>query len=183
MVQPSAFKNVNQENRSKNLNFADSFRPIYYFSRVFGLMPYSIIYDSNGDVQEPKVRTLDVLWFVISMCIYILMAVILYQEMNISNLNTSVYILLLGEFVLLMLTLIFGAQVIGMDMCNRFRIIDILKKINTFDKEARHFSRKVLLFDRLILDICSYRWNAWEFVSIMGKIINVPGSIAREYCY
>lgn len=151
MVQSSAFKDVNGGIRSKKLNFADSFRPVYYCSRVFGLMPYSIVYDSNGDVQEPKVRALDFLWFVISMCVYTSMAIILYRTINLpQESNTSAYILILGDCVLLIFALIFGAQIIGMDMFNRFRFIDIQKNINTFDKEARHYSSKVLLFNRLI---------------------------------
>ena len=66
--------------QAKKLNFMDSFRPVYYFSRIFGLLPFSFIYDSNGDVQKTKITKFDGLWFLISMFVYVLMSFFLKND-------------------------------------------------------------------------------------------------------
>lgn len=50
MVQPTngEIKMIDKEIGTIKLNFAYSIRPIYYFSRVFGLMPFSIVSDVDG---------------------------------------------------------------------------------------------------------------------------------------
>lgn len=115
-------------------NFALSFRPIYYCSRVFGLMPFTIIYDSNDNVQKPKVGLLDSLWFLISICSYLIMAYISCQRSAIYQ--NIPYVFSFGVFMIFLSSQIFGALIIVMDMCNRFRLVDILKKIVIFDKEV-----------------------------------------------
>lgn len=142
--------NVNGENivESSDVNvsqdFASIFRPIYYFSRVFGMLPFSIIYDSNGEVQEPKVRTFDVLWFVGSISLRLSIAFISIQQVKLDP--GAPHVLTLGGFVLIILSHVFGAVAAGMEMCNRYIIIDILKMVNTFDKEASRIFNISIIF-------------------------------------
>lgn len=119
-------------------NFLYTFRPIYYVSRVFGLMPYTIVYDTNGDAVKPKKTACDCLWFVISILVYTALAYLIYQEKTVPSYDksTSMLILMLGDRILSILSLIFGAQLIIMDMCNRYKLIDILKNVTIFDKEV-----------------------------------------------
>lgn len=49
----------------KETDFVKSIRPIYYFSRVFGFLPFSIEFDSKGEVQNARISAFDFLWFVI----------------------------------------------------------------------------------------------------------------------
>lgn len=57
--------------------------------------------------------------------------------------NLPFLLFLIGQTIQTMI-LIFGAVIITMDMCNRFKIIDILKEFTKFDKEVNYWS------------ICSY---------------------------
>lgn len=47
---------------SKEYDFAHCFRPIYYCSRIFGFMPFSIVYDSSAAIHKPSPRAFDLLW-------------------------------------------------------------------------------------------------------------------------
>lgn len=139
MARPSVLNHFNTSGikvQSQELNFAFSFRPIYYFSRVFGLMPFSIVYDSNGDPQVPRVGIFDLLWFVISICIYLPFVYYCYKQLAISNDQSVPILFLLGAYILQMLDLIYGVLIIGIDMYNRFKLVGILKKITAFDKEV-----------------------------------------------
>lgn len=124
------------EFKTKNLNFAHSFRPIYYCSRVFGLTPFSIIYDSDDEVQMPKVGVLDSFWFVVSICLYLIMAYSSYHQMIVNQYQSIPNVLVIGGYMISILSLIFGAVIVGIDMWSRFRLVDVLKKITTFDKEV-----------------------------------------------
>lgn len=53
------------------LNSGHSFTFIYYFSRVFGFMPFTIVYDSDGKIQAARIRTIDILWFMITIGLYL----------------------------------------------------------------------------------------------------------------
>lgn len=60
---------INRQASWSNDTFAHCFRPIYIFSRAFGLMPFSIICQSNGGVRESKVTKFDALWFAHWLCL------------------------------------------------------------------------------------------------------------------
>lgn len=127
---------LEKRNRTEELNFAYSFRPIYYYSRIFGLMPFTIMYDSNGDPQEPRVGLFNFVWFIAAIGLYTSMAYFSYIDMNVPRDASIPYAILISGFSLQISRLIFGALAIGMDMWNRFKIVDILKKLNIFNKEA-----------------------------------------------
>lgn len=123
--------------KSKNVNFIFSVQPIHYISRACGLMPFSIIHSSNGEILEPKIRKFDVLWFGISICVYSAMAYVFYLNVKFSqDPNTKSYFLVVGDYMLYIAVLIYGVLVRGMDMCNRFNLVEILKCFTMFDKEV-----------------------------------------------
>lgn len=132
MVQPSANvqKRINEkEDQTNNLNFAYSFRPVYYILRFLSLMPFTITYDLNGEVQKCAVTKFDVLWIGIPLSMYLLMTS--YMEI----LTHLPPVLLLGtELGILIFT--HNLLTILVNMYNRYRFIDILKKITNFDKEV-----------------------------------------------
>lgn len=110
-------------------NFAYSFRPVYLFLRLFGLMPFSIIYNSNDEIQKCKITKFDGCWFVISLSMYLLMAIFI----KVIHVPTSFSIL--GTiFGILGYTYSFSAIVVN--MWNRNRFVKILKQITIFDMEV-----------------------------------------------
>lgn len=125
--------NVSNSNKS---NFFNVFRPIYYCSRTFGFMPFTIVCDANGKIQRPAVRWFDILWFIFSICAYFLSAFIAFKNAEYDQNHTEVVILIVADNSILITGLILSALVIVMDMCNRFKLIDIMKNINTFDEEV-----------------------------------------------
>lgn len=130
---PVSLKKVSE---SKKANFSCSVRPIYYFSRAFGLCPFTLVYDSNGDIQEARVTTLDIIWFLISTILYLFMAFFCYANMHRPQDTGESQILLIGDYAHLIFGLINGAIMVSLDMFNRHKFIDFIKKIITFDKEV-----------------------------------------------
>lgn len=101
----------------KKMTFSYSLRPIYYFSRIFGLLPFTIVYDTNGDVYEARVTCFDILWFIISVCLYLLLALFSYTNIQLPEGPNVSPILVLGDYVLLITGLLYGAIIIVFDMC------------------------------------------------------------------
>lgn len=179
MVQNS----VNEKSVKSELNFAYSFRPIYYFSRVFGLMPFSVKYDSNGQPQMPRVGILDSLWFVTTICVYLSMAYISYQQMTLPQDPNAPKVLVFSEYLLQILGLVYGALIIGMDLCNRFKLVDVLKQLTTFDKEASEcdFVEQLKIFTmKYIPKYAFIRWHAQTLSSNTIVNVDVLGSIVQQ---
>lgn len=121
----------------RKLNFAYTFRPIYYFCRVFGLMPFKITYHSNGTIHGFKIGAFDILWCIISMSFNLILASLSFKNSpSVVDLKTVSIILVGGDFILQIFSLLFDAIVIGMDLCFCSKLVRILKKINNFDDEV-----------------------------------------------
>lgn len=129
-------ESIENEVKVKDLNFADSFRPLYCYSRIFGLMPFSIVSDSNGEPQVPRVGVFNILWFIISIFLYLSMAYYSYIDMHVPRDSSFPYAFILAGFIMQIFRLIFGALMIVIDMCKRYKLVDILKNFNIFNKEV-----------------------------------------------
>lgn len=138
MAEQSSVENHLTVLNSRNFNFFYSFRPIYYFSRTFGFMPFTIVYDANSKIQEPTIRSLDIFWFIVSIFSYLLSAFISFQNtQNPENSKFAESVILRGaDYAIMLSGLIFGVLVIVMDMCNRFKLVGILNNIKIFDEEV-----------------------------------------------
>lgn len=138
---------------SGKINFFYSFRPIYYFSRIFGFMPFTIVCDSNGTIQGPAIRSFDIFWFIVSILLYLLSAFLSFKNAQFpkNSDSTESVILIRADHFLLLSGLMFGALIILMDMCNRFKLVGILKNIKTFDEEASQSIE--ILFSSLSLSL------------------------------
>lgn len=136
MVQPIIIEDETQSEtiqqtniiRTKKINFIHGFRPIYYFSRAFSLMPFSIQCDSNGDPEEPKVYLSELIIFSISIILCLAMA---YDEHH----NLPFMYTLVGKCTLLT-NMISSTVIIALDMYNRSNLICILSNFNKFDKNV-----------------------------------------------
>lgn len=118
-------------------NCSHSFRPTYLVSRAFGLMPFSIVYHSNGDIDRPKISIFDGLWFALSLCFY-LCGIYMTAKVTIFNQIKSRMSLVstVGYTICCELGLILGYISIIVNMANRSKLIDIIKKFTIFDQEV-----------------------------------------------
>lgn len=127
----------NKHVRLKQTMFA-GFRPLFCFSRITGLMPFSIVCNSNGEVQSCKVKVVDVVWFVISICVCILLAIwnsyCLYS--NISHHSPAMIVLNATGPILSILCFTFSALFYAINMWNRQKFLGILQNLERFDKEV-----------------------------------------------
>lgn len=153
MVHPSPTNSDSETNKIKvqvkTFNFMDSFKPVYFILRLLGLRPFSIVYDSNGEAQQPKITIIDGIWFIISMGLYVLMA---YSTEGIDRKEFPVegFVYILG-YIFTIFGLFCSILTIVVDMCNRFKFVEILRNITVFDKEVRNPSHR---FIELIDLIC-----------------------------
>lgn len=120
---------------TKSRDFVFSFRPMYYFSRAFGLLPFSLEFDLNGELQAPKIRIFDGVWFATCVTFYLVLSFDSWQAIEIKN-DEAPLISYINNSLLLTIGLSNGALLIILNMCIRFRFVKILKTFITFDKEA-----------------------------------------------
>lgn len=126
-----------KKNHSKEDTFAYGFRPIYLFSRFFGLMPFSIIYDSTGEALKPSISRLACFWLVILISIHTLMFITVFKAIEIPTGQFEYSpILYVGDAILFLMQLVCTILLFGLNIRNRFEFIDILKMFVEFDKEA-----------------------------------------------
>lgn len=118
-----------------------NFHAVYYFSRVFGLWPFTIVRNSNGSIQKARVRPIDGFWFWISFCSYsiaIYSTCVSMTEMKMEKGKSFVFFL---YNVYQIVYLFFGSCVIILDLLNLKRLISILKKFSKFDTEVGFLCR------------------------------------------
>lgn len=123
---------------NSDFNFFYTFRPIYYFNRVFGLMPYTFTYTDTGTILGCKVRPFDMLWFIASIVLNITFLFITTKDSQYlsQDLKTASTILTSGDYFLEVFSIIFNIVLITMDMFLRSNLTKIFKKINRFDEEV-----------------------------------------------
>lgn len=125
-------KNTNSE----RLTFTHSFKPIYILSRIFGFMPFTIVYDSNGAIQTAQIKVIDFFWFIISIVIYLLSTLYFITYVRRKQIPDSFATLAYATRTIVIFRKLFYCVCISTDMCNRFKLVEILKKINIFDERV-----------------------------------------------
>lgn len=131
------FQDTTGDASKQNSVMIRSYRPVYIVSRIFGQMPFSIAYHSNGDIHRPVVKKLDALWFLLSMIAFICIIYLLIKFVNTDEIfNNLSPISFMGNYAIFVISSFYGLLAIISDMCFRSKIVDIFKKIDTFDKEV-----------------------------------------------
>lgn len=179
MVAQSSIVYRSKKFAAQQLDFIDSFKPIYYFLRILGLMPFSITRSSNGNISEPKVKKSNGLWFLFSICIYSMASFISFEYVKFNReSNAYLYMMVLSQNLLLTTGLICCVLFVAMDMCNRFKLVDILQKFMIFDKEVSDFVPILIhlaQYFRILYEISiNFRYHHWELISILKNNINTP---------
>lgn len=124
------------ENQSEPANFAYTFRPIYFLSRVFGYMPFSIAWSSKEKYYVARIRPIDGLWFVSIIFVYLLMSIFTYRRDDSAMKDKLPNLCIPVGRTYQTLSLFFCVAIIVTDMINRFKIIGILNLFNRFDEEV-----------------------------------------------
>lgn len=130
------------------LNFAHSFKSIYYLSRIFGFKPFTIVFDSNGKIQTAQIRAIDILWFAITIALYLLSALYFVIFASHDTLPAKSAFLVECTRSIYMLRKLLNILSIFMDMYNRFKLVGIVREIDTFDEKASiisHFPFQITL--------------------------------------
>lgn len=127
------------------------FQPIYYFSRCAGLWPFTISYNSNGSIAGARIHIFDILWLLTSICLYFTALFYTYEDIEASQaFEQTQFFATLIFFLNEIPPLLFGTIWIVLDMFNRNRLVDILKKFTLFDKKVSFFF-KTCIRDKYVL--------------------------------
>lgn len=164
MVEPSSIEPLNpsKDEHEKIVHFTRVFRPIYCFARICGFMPFSIRRtDSLNGHFVPRVSPCDVIWFAISMCFYLTMIVNTFWGRIFlpHEANALLSAIAVGNYLLRLLILSFSIVHLIIDVCNRYKLVNILNDFTVFDQEVSPTDfNKNLKFSKTFFLIC--RWSA-----------------------
>lgn len=122
--------------RPKNCHYYYSIRPIIVLSRCFGLNPFSFKTNVFGEVYRTQITFFDALWFVAAITMYVTLTVLVSMHISLAPELESVYLLVLGDQLLLAFALVMCVVGVVMDMVNRNRILRNIQRFEAFDKEV-----------------------------------------------
>ena len=136
------------------MKFQLEFQSVYFFSRCIGLWPFTIIYHSDGSIKGARIHLFDKLWFLISICLYL--TALYYAFLNMKNQTAknghiSSFIFYLTQIPVLL----FSCVSIILDMINRNKLVNTLKKFNIFDSEVC-FILKDPFFNSKLIDFLMF---------------------------
>lgn len=107
---------------------------VYVVSRCSGLFPFSIVYNPNGGMDDVVVKTIDVIWFIVAISSYALLAFVSLTTKRpvIINKDSIVY-----SFGLLQLSsvLFVGMLSICLNLFQRNKLLLTLKQMRSVDDE------------------------------------------------
>lgn len=141
----SRINSVGNNCDEKVVSFYRTFKSLYTFSRLVGLMPFSIVLSANGNIITTKVTVHDIIWMVISVAWYIMLAAIAGWSLQLPRGPNESLTINVGDTLLLIVGLCIGVLSILMDMFNRNKLINISQKYEIFDYEVSPHSTAVLL--------------------------------------
>lgn len=121
--------------RKNRLDFYDCVRPIYVMNRIFGLLPFTVDFDSDGNIERARVGTFDLIWFISFTAIYMaIQSLVDSSTKGASDFESSVLLIFDRLFWIVGCTKMFMAIIL--DMLNRHRFIKLLKNFLVFDKNV-----------------------------------------------
>lgn len=122
---------------TKKLNFVYGFLPTYYVSRVCGMMPFSIVYDSNGEPKQSKVKKCDQLWLIFHILLFSYVTFCNFRDLKLpENTSSTPYTLMLCDYALYAFITISAFLLLGMDIRNRQKFVDFLRMFTIFDRKV-----------------------------------------------
>lgn len=138
---PKVFENfsLNRRQSQKNCHYYTSIRPIIILSRCFGLNSFSFKTNAFDQIDRTDLSIFDVFCFVVAITLYTssALALIASIQLGLQPEYQSIYLLLLGDQLLLAFQLIVCTISVIMDMMNRDRILATIQQFEEFDKEVK----------------------------------------------
>lgn len=119
-------------------SFAYCLRPIYYFARICGQMPFSITHQPNSSIVKVNFHKRDIIWLILSMSVQVTLIFRAIQMLkSYRHTNSATFTLHLGHSTIWFLNSILGICVMILDALNSGKIVRILNDFTSFDKEVR----------------------------------------------
>lgn len=125
-----------QHTRTKvNFNVYRLAQPIYYISRLFGLLPFTLQCDDNGAVKCVTVTIFDKIWFAIALSWYAVLSGLCIVVSLIDYINEASVFLHMASIFLLFVGLSHGVFSIAKNMLQRHQFGCILNDLFVCDTE------------------------------------------------
>lgn len=139
-------------------SFTSSLKIIYIFSRVCGLLPFSVARQANGEIRENRVNVFDFLWFIVWVLVMSYLAINCVNVTKFPENPNIPHALTIGHPVLITLGYAYAAIGTVFDMCNRFKLMEMAKSFTAFDKEV---SGRIFIFTNSFHNksYAKYRWR------------------------
>lgn len=127
---------LQEKKRQNALNFFHCVQPVYYVSRFFGFAPFTFKCNSKGEVIGSEVKAFDLIWFFISLTSYCAVAYACTRILRLPRLDAS-FVLIAGNQMLLIASILNGAFAVAFDMYNRHRLVELTIQMTEFDREIK----------------------------------------------
>lgn len=114
-------------------DFKHAFRPVYCFSRFTGQWPFSIVYDSNTKVGKARVGFFGILWSILVICLNLTLALDGYEQLREEREKDVIHLRTLVGNIFGISSLLFIVIGMVLNIMNRHKFVNILRKLNTFD--------------------------------------------------
>lgn len=132
-------------------SFFDSVKLVYRVGRLFGLLPFTLNYKLNGEIDSCRLRIIDILWFVITVALCMASSVLGYSALTPTQDNRTTFLLFGGRIVLIGGVSLAAISIV-MDFFNRHRLVELVKSINSFDQEVMQKLTFVLNLRRFLIE-------------------------------
>lgn len=141
---PSTSASVTPKSKEqKPITIYDCTTSVYLTARLFGLLSFSIEYDSNGHMKRALVSIFDAIIFVSSIVFHIATIIIFCSsQTDVDSGDTQTNALLAGGRFTIIYSLISAIVSMVWDMVTRNSLIEIIKDFHEFDKKVRIRIRK-----------------------------------------
>lgn len=120
----------------QDFDFYYGFRPLYLFSRLTGLMPFTIVQGANGTILSVQVSVFDWIWFFTAITTNTALAIISTKNLRLPQDHNESLAINVGDHLILIVGLILGSFSIAMDMFNRRKLTELAQKYEIFDNEV-----------------------------------------------
>lgn len=161
----------------KQFNIEYVFRPVYFYSRFSGLWTFSIARDSTGMAQRARIGFCDILWPIFVICLNFISAFYTYKTFMAERMEYANFTRFIAENLFQMGCFLFVAIGIVLNMIHRRRLVDVLRKFNTFDNEVSQFFRRLFHETKMYLNFCvnKHRYLNSASILITNVVIDMHG--------
>lgn len=119
----------------KSVAFRDCITPAYTVSRVFGLFPFTIVYDSNGHVQKAVVYIRDVIWFIGSISLNFVSIYTVVSRLKFLFSMKSPLLVNANNLLMLFVCTLSTISII-FDLINRDRLVKMCRDLSAIDEKV-----------------------------------------------